>query len=69
MVKYRACLSVGRNSRRIGAIGWLMYYIYIGMIVIYIGSSIVPAIRSFRWWYNASNRVIFCRQIGMESCR
>ena len=41
---------------------------YINTIIICVGNSIVLAIRSFRWQYNASNRVIFRRQIGIKSC-
>ena len=59
----------GRDSRCIGAIGWLMYCMYIGTIIVYTGSNMVLAIRLFGWQYNASNGVIFCRQIGTESCR
>jgi hypothetical protein len=40
---------------------------HIGTIIVYIGSSTVPAIGSFGWQYNASNRVIFRRQISAES--
>ena len=54
-----AIIWLGRDSRRISAIGWLMYYIYIGTIIIYVGSSTVPVTGSFRWQYNASNRVVF----------
>ena len=49
----------GGDSRRIGAIGWLMYRMHIGTIVVYVGSSTVPAIRSFGWQYNANNGVVF----------
>ena len=59
---------MGCNSRRIGAISWLIYCMYIGTIVVCVGSSTVPAIGSFGWQYNASNGVIFYRQIGTESC-
>ena len=45
-----------------------MYYMYISTIIICIGSSIVLVIRLFGWQYNASNGVIFRRQIGTESC-
>ena len=31
----------------------------IGMIIVYIGSSIILAMGLFRWQYNTSNRVIF----------
>ena len=33
----------GGNSRRIGAIGWSMYCMHIGTIIVCIGSSTVPA--------------------------
>ena len=46
-----------------------MYYIHISTIVVCVGSNTVPAIRSFGWQYNASNRVVFHRQIGTESYR
>ena len=46
-----------------------MYRMHIGTIVVCVGSSTVPAIRSFGWQYNASNGVVFRRQIGTESCR
>ena len=46
MIKYKACLLISRNSRCIGAIGWLIYYIYIGIIIVYIASSIVLVIGS-----------------------
>ena len=59
----------GRDSRRIGAIGWSMYRMHIGTIIVCVGSSTVLAIRSFGWQYNASNGVVFRRQIGTESCR
>ena len=36
-----------------------MYYIYIGTIIIYVGSSTVPATGSFGWQYNVSNGVVF----------
>ena len=45
-----------------------MYRMHIGTIVVCVGSSTVPAIRSFGWQYNASNGVVFRRQIGTESC-
>ena len=41
---------------------------HIGTIVVCVGSSTVLAIRSFGWQYNASNGVVFRRQIGTESC-
>ena len=47
-----------RNSRHNGAISLSM-----------VCGSTVPAIGLFRWQYNASNRVIFRRQISTESCR
>ena len=59
----------GGDSRRIGTIGWLMYHIYINTIIVCIDSSTVLAIRSFGWQYNASNGVVFRRQISTESCR
>ena len=46
MVERRARLSVGRDSRRIGAIGWSMYRMHIGTIIVRVGSSTVPAIGS-----------------------
>ena len=33
----------GGDSRRIGAIGWSMYRMHIGTIIVYIGSSTVLA--------------------------
>ena len=36
----------GRDSRRIGAIGWSMYCMHIGTIIVRVGSSTVPAIGS-----------------------
>ena len=36
----------GRDSRRIGAIGWPMYRMHIGTIIVRVGSSTVPAIGS-----------------------
>ena len=59
----------GCDNSHIGTIGWLMYCIHISIIIVCVGSSTVPAIGSFGWQYNASNGVIFRRQIGMESCR
>ena len=50
---------LGRDSRRIGAIGWLIYRIHISTIIVCLGSSTVPAIGSFGWQYNASNGVVF----------
>ena len=44
VVKHRAHLSVGRDSRRISAIGWLIYRMYISTIIVHIGSSTVLAI-------------------------
>jgi hypothetical protein len=43
-----------RNSRRISAISWLMYRMHIGTIIVYIGSSTVPAIGSFGWQCSGS---------------
>jgi hypothetical protein len=71
-----AIVQSGRDSRRIGTISWLMYRIYINTIIVYIGSSTVPATGSFGWQCNASNGVIFigvlaqilvfvCRRIGI----
>ena len=37
-------VRLGCDSRRIGTIGWLMYYMHIGTIIVRVGSSIVPAI-------------------------
>ena len=54
MVERRAHLSVGRNSKRIGAIGWLMYHIYIGTIIIRVGSNTVLAIGSGSQAYQRS---------------
>ena len=51
-----------------GAIGWSMYRMHIGTIIVCVGSSTVPATGSFGWQYNASNGVVFRRQIGTESC-
>ena len=59
---------LGRNSRRIGAIGWLMYRMHISTIIIYVGSSTVLVTGSFGWQCNASNGVVFRRQISTESC-
>jgi hypothetical protein len=62
VVEHRVYLSVswqGCNSRRIGIIGWLIYHIYIGTIIVCIGSSTVPVMGSFGWQCNASNGVIF----------
>ena len=50
--------SVGCDSRRIGAISWSMYRMYIGTIIVCVGSSTVPATGSFGWQCNASNGVI-----------
>ena len=36
---------------------------------VYLNSSTVLATGSFGWQYNASNRFIFCRQIGTKSCQ
>ena len=44
-------------------------YSHSGIVVVCSGSSTVPATGSFGWQYNASNGVVFCRQIGTESCR
>ena len=63
-----AIVRSGCDSRRIGAIGWLMYRMHIGTIIVCVGSSTVPATGSFGWQYNASNGVVFRRQIGTESC-
>jgi hypothetical protein len=49
----------GRDSRRIGAIGWSMYRMHIGTIIVCVGSSTVPATGSFGWQCNASNGVVF----------
>jgi hypothetical protein len=38
----------GGDNRHIGAIGWSMYCIYIGTIIVCVGSSTVLAIGSFR---------------------
>ena len=57
------------DRRRIGVIVRSIYCMHIGTIVVYVGSSTVPAIRLFGWQYNASNGVVFRRQIGMESCQ
>ena len=54
----------GRDSRRIGTIGWSMYRMHIGTIIVCVGSSTVPATGSFGWQYNASNGVVFRRRIG-----
>ena len=51
----------GRDSRRIGAIGSLMYRMHIGTIFVCVGSSTVPATGSFGWQYNTRNGVIFRR--------
>ena len=59
---------LGRDSRYIGMIGWSMDCIYIGTIIVCVGSSMVPVTGSFGWQYNASNGVVFRRQIGTESC-
>ena len=40
-------------------IGWLMDRMHISMIIVYIGSSTVPAIGSFGWQYDASDGVVF----------
>ena len=58
----------GCDSKRISAIGWSMYCMHISTIIVCVGSSTVLAIGSCGWQYNASNGVIFCRQIGTESC-
>ena len=44
VVKYRAYLSVSRDSRHISAIGWSMYCMYISTIIVHVGSSIVLVI-------------------------
>ena len=54
-----AIVRSGRDSRRIGAISWSMYRMHIGTIIVCVGSSTVPAMGSFGWQYNASNRVVF----------
>ena len=41
---------------------------HIGTIIVCVGSSTVLATGSFGWQYNASNGVVFRRQIGTESC-
>ena len=56
------------DRRRIGMIGWSMYRIHISTIIVCVGGSTVPAIGLFGWQYNASNGVIFYRQISTESC-
>jgi len=43
-----AIIWLGRDSRRISAIGWLIYCMHIGTIIVCVGSSIVPATGSFR---------------------
>ena len=52
-------VRLGCDNRRIGAIGWLMYYMYISTIIVCVGSSTVLVMGLFGWQYNASNRVIF----------
>ena len=44
VIKYRAHLLVGCDSRHINTIGWSMYHIHISTIIIRVGSSIVLAI-------------------------
>ena len=52
-------VRLGCDNRRIGAIGWLMYYMYISTIIVCVGSSTVPVTGSFGWQCNASNGVVF----------
>ena len=59
MVCGSTVLAQGQFRRYIGAIGWLMYRMHIGTIIVCVGSSTVLATGSFRWQCNASNGVIF----------